>query len=325
MRKSNNHAPGDSVPHHDGLSAEAYPAITFVLPVFNGQSTLGNCIDSILSQTIHGWKLLAIDDGSTDGSGEFLKSLNDPRISVLKSKSNRGLYPSLNIAISQVRTEWISLIFQDDELMPTYLDDFLALSIQNPSVDLFWSEVKIYLESGDRVIDGIDTHRQELIQPSQLVWESVLERGTIWTISGSFSRTRILRDLGFREDLPHCADFEFLLRAVRVSTFLYYEHPLVTIRIHEGQASARNLTALVDMRERLVIFSEQLRMFEPAQEARWRIAGRLLWGGLARVIGSLKRMNLRTGATAAWLTIRSVMTVLTIIPSPQRSHMERRH
>lgn len=317
MSNTDNLPSGSRTSNLASFGPDSWPAVTIVLPVFNGKSTIRCCLDSIFGQTFHNWKLLAVDDGSTDGSADYLQSLHDRRLTILKNSRNKGLYPTLNMALPQVDTEWSALVFQDDELTPEYLEDFMKLAIKHPGADFFWGGVNIYREAENRIIPGIDTYRQELIQPSHQAWESILERGTIWTISGSFSRTRTLQRYGFREDLPHCADFEFLLRAIRASTFLYYEHPLVTIRIHQGQASSSNLSNLADIKERSRIFSEQLMMFKLTRRTRWRFARQLFWSGLARAMSRLKRRDLGTGAMAVLLTFQTVKTVLGTKPSPR--------
>src|SRR5262249_43132788 len=97
----------------------------------------------------------------------------------------------------------------------------------------------------------------DLIAPGAPAWRSALMRGTFWTISGSLTNTTKLQQFGFRSDLPHLGDYDFLLRALMRECFLYYERPLCEIRFHGGQASAMHLASCRDLRERLQVISEQ--------------------------------------------------------------------
>ena len=53
--------------------------VQIILPVYNGLPYLSEAISSVFSQTVPHWRLILVDDGSTDGSQEALKSYNDPR------------------------------------------------------------------------------------------------------------------------------------------------------------------------------------------------------------------------------------------------------
>ncbi len=62
--------------------------ITVIIPIYNSANTLSRCLDSILSQTLHDWELLLIDDGSTDKSRKicYEYSAKDKRIEVFHKK-----------------------------------------------------------------------------------------------------------------------------------------------------------------------------------------------------------------------------------------------
>lgn len=65
------------------------PAISVVMPVYNMEEYVAESVGSILNQTFSNWELIIVDDGSTDGTAEILRSFTDSRIRVLtNSKSN---------------------------------------------------------------------------------------------------------------------------------------------------------------------------------------------------------------------------------------------
>jgi len=59
---------------HDGLPARASPAVSVVIPVYNGARFLAEALDSILGQTLADFELIVIDDGSVDDTAEILRS-----------------------------------------------------------------------------------------------------------------------------------------------------------------------------------------------------------------------------------------------------------
>jgi glycosyltransferase involved in cell wall biosynthesis len=234
------------------------PLVTVVIPVYDGQLYLKEAIESVFAQTVSNWRLLLIDDCSNDGSRELIGQYSDPRITAVFNEANRGLYGSLAAMAGQVQTEWISILMQDDRLKPYYLAEFSQIVTRHPLVQALWATEDVIDPRGVLLVKGLDTCRLEYIEPGVLPWVSALKRGCIWTISGSLTKREFLKSVPFRTDLPHCGDYEWLLRALRLGSFLYYERSLVELRRHSGQASAGNLKHGVDVEERYVILRNEI-------------------------------------------------------------------
>lgn len=98
------------------------PFISILLPVFNSESFLQECLDSITGQSFSDWELIAINDGSTDRSLQILQNYSekDQRIRVI-SRENRGLVKTLNEGISLAQGEWIARMDADDICLPDRL------------------------------------------------------------------------------------------------------------------------------------------------------------------------------------------------------------
>jgi hypothetical protein len=176
---------------------------------------------------------------------------------VIENSRNIGLYPTINKAASVVTSEYLALIFQDDMVTDTYLEQMKDVVRRYPQATFLWAAIDEIDETGTLRTRGLDTGRIEVIMPGPSAWRSALNRGTFWTISGSVSKTEALRWYRFCEDLPHCGDFEFLLRTIRKEVFLYFERPLIRIRIHPGQASAGNLRTSQDLRQYIDVYRRQ--------------------------------------------------------------------
>lgn len=97
--------------------------ISVIVPVYNVEKYLNECIDSILSQTYENFELLLIDDGSTDTSSEICKSYleKDSRIRYFR-KENGGLSDARNYGIERANGEYITFIDSDDYIEKTYLE-----------------------------------------------------------------------------------------------------------------------------------------------------------------------------------------------------------
>ncbi|MBQ9726257.1 MAG: glycosyltransferase [Kiritimatiellae bacterium] len=104
------------------------PTVFVVVPVYNVEPYLRDCLDSLLAQTLSGWKCLCVDDGSTDGSSEILSdyAAKDARFRVIRQE-NRGLSAARNAALDRLKTEnadgFVAFLDSDDWLAPTALED----------------------------------------------------------------------------------------------------------------------------------------------------------------------------------------------------------
>src|SRR6266702_4430193 len=79
------------------------PLFTVGIPVHNGMAYLPESLQSILQQTYPHFEVVVINDGSTDDSLQYLKSIRDPRLRVI-SQPNQGISVALNRALEEART-----------------------------------------------------------------------------------------------------------------------------------------------------------------------------------------------------------------------------
>ncbi|HEY9005609.1 MAG TPA: glycosyltransferase family A protein [Ohtaekwangia sp.] len=100
--------------------------ITVIIPVYNRENIIKRSVESVIRQSFKQWKLLVIDDCSTDDTFAVASSISDPRIQVLKTRKNSGAAAARNAGIQHAVTPYISLLDSDDMYHP----DFLKYSIQ---------------------------------------------------------------------------------------------------------------------------------------------------------------------------------------------------
>ena len=98
-----------------------HPAISVILPVFNGEAYLREAIDGILNQSFTDFELLIINDGSTDCSQEIINSYQDARIELIHNPINLGLVGALNVGIDKARGKYLARQDQDDISEPNRL------------------------------------------------------------------------------------------------------------------------------------------------------------------------------------------------------------
>ncbi len=96
---------------------------TVIVPVYNAAPFLERCVASVREQTVSDWKMIIVDDGSTDGSGDIAAAAAaaDSRIRLVE-QPNRGVSAARNAAIALADTEFIVFLDADDEYSPDALE-----------------------------------------------------------------------------------------------------------------------------------------------------------------------------------------------------------
>lgn len=279
----------------DSPSAAARPLITLVVPTYNGKRHLEALFDSIKRQSLRSFEVLVVDDFSSDGTLEYLRGLAEPGWRLVRNERNLGLYATLNRCLAMVETEFGAMVFQDDELADDYVEE-LSKRLAGRTDGSFFFANSLKIDESGTVLASPDATGKEFPGSSGMrQWRRILKLGTSWIISGSVMRVSACRDLQFREDLPHCSDYEFMLRVSPDTPFIFFDRNLVRIREHTAQASTGNLATSIDIMERIQIFREQ-RMRHPGEfdwSLRADLLGRYGWQILRRAAGQLRRGNAR--------------------------------
>ena len=99
------------------------PEISVLMPAYNAERHLRPSIESVLGQTLGDFEFLLVDDGSTDSTLEIAMSYQDPRIRIIRNRTNEGISASLNKGIDQCAGRLIARMDADDISYPSRLKD----------------------------------------------------------------------------------------------------------------------------------------------------------------------------------------------------------
>src|SRR5687768_3350703 len=111
------------------------PTVSILLTCYNHLSYLPAAVEGIRGQTFKDWEIIAVDDGSTDGSREWLtNNLGDATL--IFNENNLGTYASLNVALARAQGNYIAILNDDDLWAPEKLEKQLALLKEHPKVGL---------------------------------------------------------------------------------------------------------------------------------------------------------------------------------------------
>jgi glycosyltransferase involved in cell wall biosynthesis len=106
-------------------------SISVIIPVFNRETTIVKCVNSILSQTHLPQEIVIVDDDCTDETVSIIKSLNNSLIKVIQNNHSKGAQGARNTGIKAAIGNWIAFIDSDDEWLPGKLEKQVSLIKKN--------------------------------------------------------------------------------------------------------------------------------------------------------------------------------------------------
>ncbi|ACB73556.1 glycosyltransferase family 2 protein [Opitutus terrae] len=190
------------------------PHVSVVLPVFNAAATVARAVASVRAQTFGDWELIVVDDGSTDGTGEVLRTCAaaEPRVRVIERR-HEGLVPALNAGLAAARGEFIARMDADDECLPERLAEQVGFlrAPANAAVGLVSCLVEF---GGDgRANEGYARHVawiNSLVTPEQVALNRFIESPLAHP--SVLFRCELVERLGAYRDGAFPEDYELLLR-----------------------------------------------------------------------------------------------------------------
>jgi len=211
------------------------PKVSVLVPVFNGEKYLAECLDSILMQDFPDYELLISDDGSTDGTAMIIEryAAREPRIRMWRNPVNLGQAANLNLCLRQASGKYIKFVFADDKLLKAAaLRQMVQILDADPTIALVGSASYV-ITSGNRMIQLRDPLRDarrsagmELLvrcleQPVNLIGEPSVVM---------FRREQASR--GFDERFRQLLDLEFWFHLLEQGNFACIADPLSAFRRH---------------------------------------------------------------------------------------------
>ncbi len=241
------------------------PSLSVILPIYNSQRYLELSIDSVLAQSFGDFELLIHDDCSSDRSVDIVEAKKDPRIQLMRSSTNQGLFKSLNILARQARGELIRIWTHDDIMKPQCLETEQAFIRKHPGAAFYYCSYDIIDAEGKQSQKPPVDTTPPIISP-QLAAQIMFYYGSIaGNISTVTIPRRILLEKGpFREDMRVAGDFELWARLSENSPVGFIHQPLIYLRSHAGQFSRWKGVGTDFLREEEEIYKRLFRRL-PAQ------------------------------------------------------------
>lgn len=112
------------------------PKISIIIPVYNTEKYISECLDSIIMQSFSDWECILVNDGSTDNSRTICEkyAIKDKRFKVF-NKENGGVSTARNAGLEKSTGEWITFVDSDDIIAPTFIEGLYAPIAQGEQID----------------------------------------------------------------------------------------------------------------------------------------------------------------------------------------------
>lgn len=125
--------------------------LTIGIPVYNGGHYILEAVQSVLNQSYLDFELIVTDDGSLDETMKVLRSLHDPRLTIVCDGMHKGLATRLNEQIAMARGEYFARMDADDVMLPQRIERQMAFVHQHPEADVVGSSAIIIDEDSKKI------------------------------------------------------------------------------------------------------------------------------------------------------------------------------
>ena len=218
----------------DPRQQELQPTISVVVPVYNvSPEWLVRCIESVRAQTYQRWELCLCDDASTDQATiAALRGYQglDPRIRIMRLPRNSGIAAASNAAVLLATGAFLLMLDNDDELSSDALHHVAAALINDPDIDVIYSDE-----------DKLDTRGRAIDHYFKPDWSPEHLESVMYTLHPLTVRTSMFLELGgFRTEYTGSQDYDLMLRLSRKTGNIHHiPRLLYHWRMIPGSASAQ--------------------------------------------------------------------------------------
>ena len=193
--------------------------ISVIIPTYNRKKTLARAIQSVINQSLSPFEILIIDDGSNDGTEEWVKE-NFRNIKYIY-QNNRGVSSARNIGIENANGDWVAFLDSDDEWLSNKLHEQVIAIESNPKIKFFHTN-EIWIRNGVRV-NQMKKHKKY----GGYIFEKCLDMCRV-SPSSVLIQKEVFDNIGvFDESLRVCEDYDLWLRITSKYPVEFLDVPLI--------------------------------------------------------------------------------------------------
>jgi GT2 family glycosyltransferase len=216
------------------------PAVTVCIPTYNRRNLLASSLQSVRDQSLQNVEIIVSDNASTDDTGDYVRSLNDPRVRYDRLEENIGLFGNLSRCLRLGSGKYRVMLPDDDLMLPGNLEAKVRFLEENPSAGMVHSAFR-YLDADAKPV-GSTQHWSRLSETTLEPGESFIRRslalGGIVCVSSVMLRSELVAQEKFDADDGPYADIALWLRVAARSDVGFLLAPLSGYLVHATSASS---------------------------------------------------------------------------------------
>ena len=187
--------------------------VSVIIPVYNAERHLRECLDSVLAQTYRDWECVCVDDGSTDESGHILSEYaqRDSRIMVIHQR-NAGAAAARNAAVAIASGDWICFLDSDDVYSPYWIET--ALSVSKEGADFVRQGYfcgREFFDGFGSVEEGVKCYAYAETAAAEWCWQVLPSKGFLCLC---LVRRDIVQRVSFDEKITNKEDSVWLMSLI---------------------------------------------------------------------------------------------------------------
>jgi len=231
---------------------------SIILPVRNGGEYVKLCVNSILSQTITNFNLIVLDNCSTDGTSEYIQSLNDERIIIYRSSTSLSIEDNWARIVGVNKNEFVTIIGHDDILFPGYLAEMERLILAYPKAGLYQTHFT-YIDAKGDVIRKCKPMAEVEDGPTFL--KKILQNNVDLMGTGFMMRSKDFNRLGGMQPYPNLlfADLELWLNLTDISFKVTSLKECFSFRLHQSTTAISTDLKFQQAFEKFIYFLQTLK------------------------------------------------------------------
>ncbi len=231
--------------------------ISIIVPIYNTEKYLHECLDSILNQSYINFEVLLINDGSTDSSGTICQEYveRDSRFRYFE-KDNGGVASARNLGLERSEGTYITFIDSDDWVEFKYLE-VLYTALKENDTDVAISTYKRFAQDGVFYLRSYSREDDEFLNLGTRSRDSFLEilprlgelDHSFYSISSKLIKRKIIGNLLFDEQVSYAEDLNFFFHLyLGVESVVYVRDYTYIYRTHDASTS-QNVNELKALQE----------------------------------------------------------------------------
>jgi glycosyltransferase involved in cell wall biosynthesis len=204
--------------------------VAVLMTVYNGMPYLPRSVKSVLEQTLRDFLFVIVNDGSIDGTVDYLAGITDPRVLVLH-QANLGTGAAANHGLKHCKADFVARIDADDVALPGRLEAQRSFLISHPEVGLVGTQVAPF---GDRAAGG----SLRLPLGHDAIYRALRAGRHALANCSIMFRMTLAQQIGDYWSLRVAEDWDFMLRMGEVSRLANLDRVLHLYRFHEGSLTS---------------------------------------------------------------------------------------